>query len=142
MSDSTEINLHFFSNPYFREIDGKNYDRRLLDMAEGFSKKNVEMAIRDVKRFFENLEKNTFSLQYHIEIKTLEYIRDNFKFTPSGKQLMETQIKEIKSNGEDFLHICGEEFPRKKLQHMTKGKGKNPNSGIDQMMTLYRLLQN
>lgn len=79
--DGVLINYEFFSTPYTKIIDGRVYDRRILDIAETASKKEEGISIRDVKLIFNGLDTNTFSLQRHLETVTLKYIREKYKFT-------------------------------------------------------------
>ncbi len=78
---------------YYKEIDGKKYDKALLEAAE----KAVEgvndgrISVEDAKILLENVKDgNTYS---DIEKATIAYIRKNFKWTEKADQWFRTEIR-------------------------------------------------
>jgi hypothetical protein len=78
---------------YYLEIDGKKFDGKLIDIAKvsvagrgdgRISLSDAETLLKAVK------DGNAYT---DIEKLTMEYIRDNFKFTPEADEWFRTEIR-------------------------------------------------
>lgn len=78
---------------YYREIDGKKYDRSLLETAEELvegagdgrlSKADAEQLLAKVK------DGDSYT---DIEKDTVKYIRENFKWTDAADEWFRTEIR-------------------------------------------------
>ncbi len=78
---------------YYLEIDGKKYDRKLVEAAEAMvkgqgdgriSKSDAEKLLKAVK------DGNSYT---DIEKATMDYIRDHFKWTPEADQWFRDEIR-------------------------------------------------
>jgi len=94
------------SDSYYKTIDGKQYDREMLEIADeavagaGDGRISVEDAqkllgaVKDANKYTD------------IEKTTMKYIRENFKFTYAANQWFRTEIRKwaatkVKENGEN-----------------------------------------
>jgi hypothetical protein len=90
------INYHngvLMSDSYYKVIDGKKYDRSLLDSAD----KAIEgagdgrISVDDAKQLFSEVaDGNTYT---EIEKDTMSYIRDNYNFTQAANEWLRTEIR-------------------------------------------------
>ena len=95
------------SNSYYKNIDGKNYDREMLEIADeavagvGDGRISVEDAqkllgaVKDANKYTD------------IEKATMHYIRANYKFTYAADQWFRTEIRKwaaTKGKENDEIH--------------------------------------
>ena len=81
------------SEQYYRRIKGKNYDRRLLDAAEKSvaGQGDGRISERDAQGLLDlEQDQNSYT---EIEKRTIQYIRDHFKFTKEGDALFRATIR-------------------------------------------------
>lgn len=66
---------------YYITIKGRKYDRKLIQLAEEFTsgKRDGKISINDAKRLLKIVKDN--NAYTDIEKHTIEYIRENYKFT-------------------------------------------------------------
>ena len=80
------------SESYYKVIGGERYDREILDIAE----KSVDgqgdgrISIEDAHQLFEAIIDGNMITK--IELKTLDYIKANFKFTPAALNWIDQQL--------------------------------------------------
>ena len=83
------------SDTYYKTIDGKDYDREMLEIADEavagagdgrISIENAQKLLGAVK------EANKYT---DIEKATMKYIRDNYKFTDASDQWFRTEIQKL-----------------------------------------------
>jgi len=78
---------------YYKTINGKKYDGELLELADE-SVKGVgdgRISIADAKKLFEAvIDGNVYS---EVEKDTVEYIRDNYKWTEEADAWFRTEIR-------------------------------------------------
>jgi DNA-directed RNA polymerase subunit F len=78
---------------YYRVIDGKKYDNELLTAAEEAvkGKGDGRISLDDAKLLLEKVKDgDTYT---DIEKDTMEYIRNNFKWTPEADEWFRTEIR-------------------------------------------------
>ena len=75
----------------FKIIDGKKYDRELLDVATELSAKNEEITLEGSKQLFQKIK--DYDDYTQVEKQTVAYIRKNYKFTPEANNWLRTEIR-------------------------------------------------
>ena len=78
---------------YYREIDGKKYDKELLDAAEDCVKGagDGRISLEDAKALLEKVKDgNSYT---DIEKDTVSYIRQNLKWTEQADEWFRTEIR-------------------------------------------------
>jgi outer membrane protein OmpA-like peptidoglycan-associated protein len=78
---------------YYKKIKGKNYDKKLLDLADisTSGKGDGRISTDDAKALLTVVKDgNEYS---DIEKRTVEYIRDNYSFTKSADEYFRTEIR-------------------------------------------------
>jgi nucleoid-associated protein YgaU len=78
---------------YYKKIKGKNYDRALLDLADSSTKGKGDgrISINDAKKLFKKIkDSDTYT---DIEKRTVQYIRDNFKFTKEADSFFRSEVR-------------------------------------------------
>ena len=75
----------------FKVIDGKKYDKDLLDVATELSAKKEEITIEGSKQLFQKIK--DYDDYTQIEKQTVAYIRKKYKFTPEANNWLKTEIK-------------------------------------------------
>ncbi len=77
---------------YYKVIDGNNYDRELLELADtavaGKGDGRISMADAD-KLFAAVKDGNAYT---DVEKATMKYIRDNYKFTPEADAALRKKV--------------------------------------------------
>jgi len=78
---------------YYKNIKGKNYDRKLLDLAGKLNAESRRCLFTkvDVQRLYDvvaDADKYT-----DVEKRTMHYIRKNYKFTEAADALFRTKIR-------------------------------------------------
>lgn len=78
---------------YYKEIDGKKYDRELLDLADELTQGQGDgrLSKDDAGKLLEAVKDG--SNYTDIEKATIKYIRDNYKWTDAGDEWFRTQIR-------------------------------------------------
>jgi hypothetical protein len=78
---------------YYKEIDGKKYDKELLETAEKCVKGQGDgrISTADAKILLEKVKDGDKYTE--IEKDTMEYIRHNFKWTPEADEWFRTEIR-------------------------------------------------
>ena len=78
---------------YYKEIDGKKYDKELLELAEKLIKGQGDgrIAMEDANKLFTEVRDGTKYTD--IEKDTVSYIRDNFKWTDEADEWFRTEIR-------------------------------------------------
>lgn len=78
---------------YYKVIDGKKYDKQMLDIADE-SVAGVgdgRISVEDAKKLIEAVKDgNDYT---DIEKETMKYIRDNYKFTEAADEWFRTEIR-------------------------------------------------
>ena len=75
----------------FKVIDGKKYDRGLLDVATQLSAKKEEITLEGSKQLFHKIK--DYDDYTQVEKQTVAYIRKNYKFTPEANTWLRTEIR-------------------------------------------------
>ncbi len=78
---------------YYRTVNGKKYDRKLLDMADKSvsGKGDGRISLADAKKLISAVKDgNSYT---DTEKKTMEYIRNNYSFTESADSWFRTEIR-------------------------------------------------
>lgn len=78
---------------YYTEIDGKKYDKELLDAAENAIKGTGDgrISMEDAKMLLQKVKDgNSYT---DIEKDTVAYIRKNFKWTEQADEWFRTEIR-------------------------------------------------
>ncbi len=78
---------------YYIKINGKNYDKKLIDIAKSLSsgKGDGRLSLNDAKAVLKSVKDSD---EYtDIEKSTISYIRDNFKFTKESDAWFRTEIR-------------------------------------------------
>ncbi|TGK01759.1 OmpA family protein [Leptospira langatensis] len=78
---------------YYVTIKGKKFDRGLIELADEATsgKRDGRISINDAKRLLNAVkDNNTYT---DIEKKTMEYIRENYKFTEKADEWFRTEIR-------------------------------------------------
>ncbi|HIM86571.1 MAG TPA: carboxypeptidase regulatory-like domain-containing protein, partial [Candidatus Poseidoniales archaeon] len=75
----------------FLEIEGKKYDRELIEIAQELTEKEEEIKLEGSKKLF--LKIKDYDDYTDIEKRTVSYIRKKFKFTSEANQWLRTEIK-------------------------------------------------
>ncbi|WP_061249591.1 OmpA family protein [Leptospira alstonii] len=78
---------------YYVTIQGKKYDRGLIELAQECisGKRDGRISINDAKRLLKAVKDNNSYTD--IEKDTIEYIRENYKFTEKSDQWFRTEIR-------------------------------------------------
>ncbi len=78
---------------YYKEIDGKKYDKELLDLAEKLTagRGDGRISNEDAKELFEAVRDG--GKYTDIEKDTMAYIRKNYKWTESADDWFRTEIR-------------------------------------------------
>jgi hypothetical protein len=78
-------------NEHFKYINGKKYDRELLEVAEELTAKKEEITIEGSKQLFHKIK--DYDDYTQIEKQTVAYIRKKYKFTPEANNWLRTEIR-------------------------------------------------
>ena len=81
------------SDSYYKTIDGKDYDREMLEIAD-----EAVAGVGDGRISIEDAQKLLGAVKdankyTDIENATMKYIRDNYKFTDASDQWFRTEIQ-------------------------------------------------
>ncbi|PJZ55393.1 OmpA family protein [Leptospira barantonii] len=78
---------------YYVTIKGRKYDRELIKLAEEFTsgKRDGRISVNDAKQLLKAVKDNNSYTD--IEKHTIEYIRENFKFTEKSDEWFRTEIR-------------------------------------------------
>ncbi|EMN82754.1 OmpA family protein [Leptospira interrogans] len=78
---------------YYITIKGRKYDRKLIQLAEEFTsgKRDGKISINDAKRLLKIVKDN--NAYTDIEKHTIEYIRENYKFTEKSDEWFRSEIR-------------------------------------------------
>lgn len=102
---------------YYVTINGKKYDRGLIEIADASvsGKRDGRISVNDAKKLLNAVkDNNTYT---DIEKKTIEHIRENYKFTDKADEWFRSEIRKwaaekppkIKSAEAEELHVAEEE---------------------------------
>lgn len=78
---------------YYKVIDGKKYDKQMLDIADASvaGAGDGRISVEDAKKLIEAVKDgNEYT---DIEKDTMKYIRDNYKFTDAADDWFRTEIR-------------------------------------------------
>ena len=78
-------------NDTFKIIDGKKYDRELLEVAVKLTAKKEEITLEGSKELFHKIK--DYDDYTQVEKQTVAYIRKKYKFTPEANSWLRTEIK-------------------------------------------------
>lgn len=81
------------SQDYYKEINGKKYDGKLIDLAGQLVKGRGDgrISLDDAKKLLAAVKDGNAYTE--IEKETMHYIRDHFKFTPESDEWFRTEIR-------------------------------------------------
>jgi len=79
------------NNEIFTEIDGKKYDRELIEIAEQLTENKEEIELEGSKQLF--LKIKDYDDYTNVEKRTVNYIRKKYKFTSKANKWLRTEIK-------------------------------------------------
>tara|TARA_B100000029_G_scaffold295955_1_gene289238 strand:- start:249 stop:1448 length:1200 start_codon:yes stop_codon:yes gene_type:complete len=95
----------------FEVIDGKKYDKELLQVASELTKKKEEITLEGSRQLFKRI--NDYDDYTQIEKQTVAYIRKNYKFTPEANKWLRTEIRRwasVKTRGEKITDPTSAKF--------------------------------
>ena len=72
-------------------IDGKKYDRELMNLVMGITKDRNEINLKDTKKIFPKI--SDYNDYTKIEKQTVAYIRKKYKFTSEANKWLRTEIR-------------------------------------------------
>ena len=78
-------------NETFKYINGKKYDRELLEVTEELTAKKEEITLEGSKQLFHKIK--DYDDYTQIEKQTVAYIRKKYKFTPEANNWLRTEIR-------------------------------------------------
>ena len=78
-------------NDTFKVIDGKKYDRELLEVAVKLTAKKEEITLEGSKELFHKIK--DYDDYTQVEKQTVAYIRKKYKFTPEANGWLRTEIR-------------------------------------------------
>lgn len=78
---------------FYKQIDGKKYSRRLLDIADGLvaGKGDGRISADDAGKIFDALEND--GKYSDLEKDTISYIRENYNWTDAGDAALRTAVR-------------------------------------------------
>lgn len=78
---------------YYKEIDGKKYDRELLDLADQLTagRGDGRLSKDDAAKLLEGVKDG--GSYTDIEKETMAYIRDNYQWTDAADEWFRTEIR-------------------------------------------------
>lgn len=79
--------------PHYIEINGKQYDRKIIELAEESVKGRGDgrISLDDAQKLLAAVKDgDTYT---DIEKATVEYVRENYKFTPEADEWFRTEIR-------------------------------------------------
>ncbi|AXR70138.1 OmpA family protein [Leptospira mayottensis] len=105
---------------YYVTIKGRKYDRELIKLAEGFTsgKRNAKISVNNAKQLLKAVKDNDSYTD--IAKHTIEYIRENYKFTEKSDEWFRTEIRKWatekiqetkKEEAEESIVVDEEEAP-------------------------------
>lgn len=98
---------------YYVTIKGKKFDRGLIELADSSTsgKRDGRISVSDAKKLLNAVkDNNTYT---DIEKKTMEYIRENYKFTDKADEWFRTEIRKWaaeKSSHSNKSAVSSEEY--------------------------------
>ncbi len=104
---------------YYKKINGKSYDRGLLDLADGSikGKGDGRISINDAKKLFKKIkDSNEYT---DIEKRTVQYIRDNYQFTKEADSYFRAEVRKWASGKKESVKKTAP--PQKKAAVKKKG---------------------
>ena len=75
----------------FTEIDGKKYDRELVEIVEQITSNKEEIELKGSKQLFDKIK--DYDDYTNVEKRTVNYIRRNYKFTDEANKWLRTEIR-------------------------------------------------
>lgn len=120
-------------------IKGRKYDRELIKLAEEFTsgKRNAKISINNAKQLLKAVKDNNSYTD--IEKHTIEYIRENYKFTEKSDEWFRTEIRKWatekvqETNNEgagESIVVDEEEAPN---ENFPSSWGKDKNDGTSEI---------
>jgi hypothetical protein len=87
------IKSKIYTMSYYKEIDGKKYDRQLLELAEKLvqGQGDGRISMDDAKKLLQEVKDG--DKYTDIEKDTMAYIRDNFNWTDEADEWFRTEIR-------------------------------------------------
>ena len=78
---------------YYKEIDGKKYDKEILDLADELTKGRGDgrLSQDDATKLFEAVRDG--DAYTDIEKATVAYVRDNYKWTDKADEWFRTEVR-------------------------------------------------
>ena len=78
---------------YYKEINGKKYDKELLELAESLTqgKGDGRISMEDAEKLLAEVKDG--GKYTDVEKDTMAYIRDNFKWTDAADKWFRTEIR-------------------------------------------------
>jgi len=95
----------------FEIIDGKKYDKELLQVAAELTEKKEEITLEGSKQLFTQI--SDYDDYTQIEKQTVAYIRKNYKFTPEANKWLRTEIRrwaQVRTRNEEVTDPTSSEF--------------------------------
>ncbi|ALO28500.1 OmpA family protein [Leptospira borgpetersenii] len=135
--DAAEIMARKANN--YVTIKGRKYDRELIKLAEEFTsgKRNAKISINNAKQLLKAVKDNNSYTD--IEKHTIEYIRENYKFTEKSDEWFRTEIRKWatekvqETNNEgagESIVVDEEEAPN---ENFPSSWGKDKNDGTSEI---------
>ena len=78
------------ANSYYKQIDGKKYDRKLLEKADSFNEDDKEINLKQAKIIWEDAEDGNKVTD--CEKETVQYILDNYKCNRGAKKYLKDKL--------------------------------------------------
>ena len=78
------------ANSYYKQIDGKKYDRKLLEKADSFNEDDKEINMKQAKLIWQDAEDGNKVTD--CEKETVQYILDNYKCNRGAKKYLKDKL--------------------------------------------------
>lgn len=114
---------------YYRTIKGKKYDRALLDLAESLTsgRGDGRISLQDARAVLNKVKDGG---EYSdTEKRTMQYIRDNFKFTDSANKWFRDEIRKWAATKKKTVKKAPTKTAAKKTPTKKKGTAKKASPG-------------
>lgn len=95
----------------FEIIEGKKYDKELIQVAKKLAQNGEEITLEGSKKLFAKI--NDYDDYTQIEKQTVAYIRKNYKFTLEASKWLRTEIRrttKARTRGEEVMDPTSEKF--------------------------------
>lgn len=118
---------------YYKKIKGKNYDKKLIDLADSFTSNKADgrISLEDAKILLEAVkDSNSYT---DVEKATISYIRQNYKFTEPADKWFRTEIRKWAATKSKLTEKNIKKIPKTQEK---KDSEKNTNTQDEEVIPL------